>query len=144
MKSKINKETAQETAVKSKKLSKEKKIATETVEVDPSAVSTTGAIPNISNKKFEKDDLLRFKLLEAKYQNAQMFVQLKSHEFEKAKAAWEAHGRELLAEIEKGQANFQALIKELSTLRAELEKKYSINMDKISYHESTGVIYEHQ
>lgn len=123
------------------KNTKEKKLATEDVKVKDTK-KTSDVVPH-TNKKFEKDDLLRFKLAEAKYQNAQMFVQLKTHEFEKAKAAWEAHGRELLSEIEKGQAAFQQTINELSAIRSEIEKKYSINLEKISYHESTGVIYEH-
>lgn len=123
------------------KNTKEKSLSTEDIKSE-AANSSTGKIPD-SNKRFDKDDLLRFKLAEAKYQNAQMFVQLKTHEFEKSKAAWEAYGRELLVEIEKGQLAFQQTINELSAIRAELEKKYSINLEKISYHESTGTIYEH-
>lgn len=137
------KKIVKETAVKSKKLSREKKTNTEIIEANASDITSESKTTTSSLKKFEKDDLLKFKLLETKYQNAKMSTQLKTYEFEKAKAQWEAHGRELLLEIEKGKTHFQTLVKELSNLREELEKKYSINMDKISYHEITGEIYEH-
>lgn len=131
-------DSKKDTDVKSKKTAKavqnEKNVADNT---------NSSNIPAKSNKVFEKDDLLRFKLLETKYQNAQMFVQLKTHEFEKAKAAWETHGKELISEIEQGRINFQNIANELSKIRAEIEQKYSINLDRVSYHESTGVIYEH-
>lgn len=136
-KSKLTKELDTKTT----KNTKEKKLVAEDVKTNKLETFPKN-MPN-SNKKFEKDDLLQFKLLETKYQNAKMATQLKTYEFEKAKAQWEAHGRELLLEIEKGKTNFQTLAQELSNLREELEKKYSINMDKISYHEITGEIYEH-
>jgi hypothetical protein len=129
---------SKELLVKPKKTSKDKNLATDNIQTESNSDTKIH-----ENKKFEKDDLLRFKLAEAKYQNAQMFVQLRSHEFENLKAEWEAKGRALLAEIERGQAGFQQAMKELSELRSELEKKYSVNFDRMSYHESTGVIYEH-
>ena len=72
-----------------------------------------------------------------------MLIQLKSYEFEKTKAAWETHGHELLLEIEKIKALFEQKANELTSLRESLGKKYQVNFDKISYHEVTGVIYEH-
>jgi hypothetical protein len=139
MKNEKQKELIKEPA---KSKNKSKQLDTEQLQSDP-VQHTEVQKSEDSVKKFEKDDLLRFKLAEAKYQNTNMFVQLKTHEFEKAKAAWEAHGRELIAEIERGQANFQQSLKDLIALREELGKKYNVNFDNISYHESTGVIYEH-
>jgi hypothetical protein len=136
-----NKET--EAIAKLNKAPKKKTLTTEDVQTSESSKVEATNTNYSPNKRFEKDDLLKFKLLEARYQNAQMFVQLKSHEFEKAKAAWEAHGRELLSEIEKGKDIFQQQLNELVALREELGKKYGVNFDNISYHESTGVIYEH-
>jgi len=136
-----NKET--EAIAKLNKAPKKKTLTTEDVQTSESSKVEATNTNYSPNKRFEKDDLLKFKLLEARYQNAQMFVQLKSHEFEKAKATWEAHGRELLSEIEKGKDIFQQQLNELVALREELGKKYGVNFDNISYHESTGVIYEH-
>ena len=141
---KTPKETKPEAAVaKPKKAPKKKALVVEGSDSAQVEMPVEKPKDTTKMKCFSKDDLLRFKLAEAKYQNAVMSVQIKTHEFEKAKAAWEAHGKELISEIERGKATFEHFMAELTTLREELGKKYEINFDRISYHESTGVIFEH-
>jgi len=94
-------------------------------------------------KQFSRDDLMRYKLAESQYVNARMTVQLRVHEFEQMKAAWEAKGQQLIAEVNRSKASFEAQDSALKVLRAELGSKYSINFDKISYQEDTGLIHEH-
>jgi len=105
------------------------------------AVETTNNFP--VQKQFSRDDLMRYKLAESQFVNARMTVQLRVHEFEQMKAAWEAKGQQLIAEVNRSKASFEAQDSALKVLRAELGSKYSINFDKISYQEDTGLIHEH-
>ena len=72
-----------------------------------------------------------------------MVIRLKTHKFELAKAAWEARGKEMIENIHKAQAQVAEQEKTLVHLRLNLSSKYQIDFNKISYHDITGVIYEH-
>jgi len=95
------------------------------------------------NKIFNKDDLLRYRLSEAQFQNAQTNLALKNTEFESQKAQFELKLRDLIENVKQSRSQYEEKLRALSILRSELEGKYSINFDSMSFHELTGVIFEH-
>lgn len=94
------------------------------------------------SKRFSTDDLLRYKLAESQFVNARMAVQLKSNEIEQLKAAWEAKGKQLIAELQQSKAHFDGQQNALMSLRQELANKYAVDFDRISFDEMTGIIFE--
>lgn len=127
----------------STKKSSASEILTELKVSSPSEKSNDVPRNSEGNKVFNKDDLLRYRLAESQYINAQTNLALKNSEFESQKAQFELKLRDLIENVKQSRSQYEEKLRALSILRSELEERYSVNFDSISFHELTGVIYEH-
>lgn len=90
---------------------------------------------------FSKDDLSKLELATYKFQNLQQKVVLANHEIVRKQAAYSEELKRMSQQIDEDKKLVLEYRKYLTTVREQLEGKYQINMNEISYDDDTGKIF---